>query len=388
MRRVTLLLWMMLVIPAAGQDRIKPGTIQGLVIDQETQTPLIGANIIIKSTPLGGISDTAGRFSIPQVPVGTYVLECRYLGYESQIVTDVIVRPQRQTEITLALKVAALTGGAVTVQAGSFPTEEEHPLSLASFSFEEIRRAPGAGGDISRILQSLPSLAKVNDQSNGLIVRGGSPLENAFYIDHIQVPNINHFPVQGASSGPIGMVQVDFIEEARFHAGGFSAEYGDRLSSVLDISFREGNRQEMDAQLDLSFVGFGSAIEGPLAEGKGSWLFAARRSYLDLVVKSFDVGTSATPWWGDYQGKIVWDLSPNHRLSGLFLLADDHNDPDHQAAVDNKMTYYGKQDLYQGTAGLSWRALWGKRGYSRTVLSGSRSRFRENMFNTNSGQPL
>ncbi|HNW60376.1 MAG TPA: TonB-dependent receptor [bacterium] len=388
MSRVTLIFWLMLVLPAAGQDRIKLGTIQGLVIDRETQTPLIGANIIVKSTALGGISDTAGRFSIPQVPVGTYVLECRYLGYESQVVTDVIVRPQRRTELTLALQVAALAGGAVTVQAGSFPAEEEHPLSLASFSFEEIRRAPGAGGDISRILQSLPSLAKVNDQSNGLIVRGGSPLENAFYIDHIPVPNINHFPVQGASSGPIGMVQVDFIEEARFHAGGFSAEFGDRLSSVLDISFREGNRQEMDAQLDLSFIGFGGAMEGPLAKGKGSWLFAARRSYLDLVVKSFDVGTSATPSWGDYQGKIVWDLSPNHRLSGLFLLADDHNDPDHQAAVDNKMTYYGKQDLYQGTAGLSWRALWGKCGYSRTVLSGARSRYKENMFNTNNGQPL
>lgn len=388
MRKMMLLLLGMVTLPAMAQSRIEPGTIQGQVIDSETRTPLPGANIIVKNTPLGGISDLSGRFTISRVPVGAYTLECRFLGYEAQVVTDVVVRPQRRTELTIALKMAALTGADVTVQAGAFPSEEEHPLSLASFSFEEIRRAPGAGGDISRILQSLPGLAKVNDQSNGLIVRGGTPLENGFYIDHIPVPNINHFPVQGASSGPIGMVQVDFIEEARFHAGGFSAEYGDRLSSVLDISFRDGNRQEMNAQLDLSFVGFGGAIEGPLAKGKGSWLFAARRSYLDLVVKSFDVGTSATPWWGDYQGKIVWDLSPNHRLSGLFLLADDHNDPDHQAAIDNKMLYYGKQDLSQGTAGLSWRALWGKRGYSRTVFSGSRSRFKEHMFNTNSGNPL
>ena len=388
MRKAALVLLIMLTIPAAGQDHINPGTIQGLVIDRESQTPLAGANIIVKNTLLGGVSDIAGRFRIPEVPVGAYILECRYLGYEPQVVTDIVVRPQRRTELTISMKAASLTVADVTVQAGYFPAEEEHPLSLASFSFEEIRRAPGAGGDISRILQSLPSLAKVNDQSNGLIVRGGSPLENAFYIDHIQVPNINHFPVQGASSGPIGIVQVDFIEEARFHAGGFSSEFGDRLSSVLDISFRDGNHQEMDAQLDLSFVGFGGAIEGPLAKGKGSWLFAARRSYLDLVVKSFDVGTSATPWWGDYQGKIVWDISPNHRLSGLVLLADDHNDPDHQAAIDNKMLYYGKQDLSQGTAGLSWRALWGKRGYSRTVLSGTRSRFKENMFNTNSGNPF
>lgn len=371
-----------------GQDRIKPGTIQGLVVDRETQTPLIGANLIVKNTTLGGVSNIDGQFRIPQVPVSTYVLECRYLGYETRVVTDVIVRPQRQTELTIALKMATLAAADVTVKAGYFPTEEEHPLSLASFSFEEIRRAPGAAGDISRIIQSLPSLAKVNDQSNSLIVRGGSPLENAFYIDHIQVPNINHFPVQGASGGPIGMVQVDFIENAQFHAGGFSAEYGDRLSSILDITFRDGNRQEMDAQLDLSFVGFGGAVEGPLPRGKGSWLFAARRSYLDLVVKSFDVGTTATPWWGDYQGKIVWDISPKHRLTGLLLCGDDHNNPDREAAIDNKMLYYGKQDLFQGTTGLSWRALWGKRGYSLTVLSGTRSRFKENMYSTNSGNPL
>ena len=388
MNKAIAVLVMMVAVAAMGQERIKPGIITGRVADQATQAPLIGANIIVKNTTLGGISNTDGTFVIPGVPVGSYTLECRYLGYEPQIVTDIIVRPERRTTAPIAMKISALSSGEVTVRAGYFPAETEHPLSLASFSFEEIRRAPGAAGDISRILLGLPSLAKVNDQSNALIVRGGSPLENAFYIDNIPVPNINHFPVQGASAGPLGMVQVDFIEETKFHAGGFSAAYGDRLSSILDITFREGNRKEIDAQLDLSFVGFGGAVEGPLPGGKGAWLIAARRSYLDLVVKTFAVGSTAAPWWGDYQGKLVWELSPKHRLSALFLCGDDHNNPDHQTAMDNKMLYYGKQDINQGTAGVSWRALWSRRGYSNTAISGTRSRFRENFFDTNSNIAL
>ena len=111
---------------------------------------------------------------------------------------------------------------AVSVTAGYFTASEEQPVSAIQFSSEEIRRAPGSGGDVSRILLSLPSVAKVNDQSNALCVRGGNPIENTFYIDNIEIPNINHFPDQATSSGPIGLINVDFIEDVAFYAGGFS----------------------------------------------------------------------------------------------------------------------------------------------------------------------
>ena len=150
----------------------------------------------------------------------------------------------------------------MVVTAGYFHTKAVQPVSITSLSAEEIRRAPGSGGDISRVIMGLPSLAKVNDQSNSLIVRGGSPLENGFFLDCIEIQNINHFPSQGATGGPIGMVNIDLIDEVNFTAGGFSASHGDKLSSVLQMTMREGNRENFEGQLDLSVMGFGGVAEG------------------------------------------------------------------------------------------------------------------------------
>ena len=113
---------------------------------------------------------------------------------------------------------------------------------------------------------------------NDLVVRGGSPFENGFYVDNIQIPNINHFPTQGASGGAISILNVDFIEDVTFYTGGFSCAYADRLSSIVDITLREGNRDEFDGQIDLHMAGFGGNVEGPFANKKGSWFFSARRS--------------------------------------------------------------------------------------------------------------
>ena len=385
---IGLLSSLLLSAPVWAQRPVPRGIIQGEVVDAETLSPLPGANLILLATSLGAVSNADGDFIIPQVPVGTYALEGRFVGYEHQIITDLIVRPDRITPVRVVLKPGTITGGDMTVKAGYFPSQEDHPLSLSSFSFEEIRRAPGAAGDISRILQSLPGLAKVNDQANPLIVRGGSPMENAFFIDGIEVPNINHFPAQGASSGPIGMVQADFIQDARFHAGGFSPSWGDRLSSILDITFREGSRKGVEGQLDLNYAGFGGAMEGPLPASRGSWMAAIRRSYLDLAVRAFDVGSTVAPRYGDYQAKVVWDLHPRHRLSLLTLWGDDHNHPDRETAVANKMLYYGDQNLLQGTTGLAWRALWTSRGFSQTTLSWSMADYKEDFWETNTGLPL
>ena len=233
---------------------------------------------------------------------------------------------------------------------------------------------------------SLPSVAKVNDQSNGLIVRGGNPVENAFFIDGIEVPNINHFPDQASSSGPIGMINVDLIKDVVFHSGAFPSVYGDRLSSVMDITLREGNRKEFDGQLDLNFAGFGGVAEGPLARGRGSWLISARRSYLDLVVKAFDVGSTVAPRYGDGQAKVAFDLNRNHSVSLIGFWGDDHNAPDRETGLENDMQVYGRQDIATGTAGLTWRALWGKNAVSRTSLSTTGWSFDEDWYETSTAR--
>jgi hypothetical protein len=233
------------------------GSICGLITDKETRAPLIGANVMVLNSPWGAASDIQGQYEVKRVPPGNYSIAVQYIGYEKRIVTDVIVRPNRQTQVDVALTLSAVMGEAVVVTGAYFDKTEEAPTSTVSFSNEEIRRAPGSAGDVSRILMGLPSVAKVNDQQNGLIVRGGSPMENGFFIDEIEIPNINHFPMQGASSGPIGMVNVDFIKEVTFQAGGFPAAYGNRLSSVMAMGFREGDRDRFQAQLDLNMKVFG-----------------------------------------------------------------------------------------------------------------------------------
>ena len=364
------------------------GTIQGILVDADTKAPLIGANVTLKNTEWGTATDAEGKFSIRNIPVGNYTIKFMYIGYTSLVKTDNVVRQKRITFINCEMERASLSMESVIVSRGYFANIESDAVSVVTFSAEEIRRSPGTGGDISRIMFALPSVAKVNDQSNSLIVRGGSPMENAFYIDNIEIPNINHWPTQGASGGPIGLLNVDLIRDVNFYTGGFSADYGDRLSSVMDISFREGNRQEFDGQLDLNFSGFGGVFEGPIGINKGAWLLSLRRSYLDFLIKWVDIGTSIAPRYGDLQFKIVFDLNPRQKLTLLVVGGDDHTNSTADIASENDMLYYGKQDILGYTTGLNWRSLWNKCGYSNTSLSWTVTQFKEDFFETGTGIQL
>lgn len=373
-----------LLINLLHSQQILTGSIEGTALDQATHSPLIGANIIILNTTLGAVTDPDGKFVIKNIPVGNYSVQFRMLGYSTATRTDVIVRSQRTTAVNGELSEQTVESEQVIVTAGYFRQNDVQPVSITSLSAEEIRRAPGSGGDISRVVMGLPSLAKVNDQSNSLIVRGGSPLENGFFLDGIEIQNINHFPTQGATGGPIGMVNIDLIDEVNFTAGGFSVRNGDKLSSVLEMTMREGNRKNVEGQADLNVMGFGGTAEGPLGT-KGSFLLSVRRSYLDAVVKMFDIGTSVAPSYGDVQGKIVYDLSPEHKLSFVTLNGDDHNDPTREVAVENDMLFYGNQDIYQNAGGIVWRALWSGNFFTSTSLGIQSTRADEDFYETNTG---
>ena len=374
--------------PSGNSDKQpRTGTINGQVLAGGSLSVVEGVVVSLSGTELESVTDHEGKFTLPQVPVGSYNAHFRAVGYQPRAHADVIVRPSRITHLEVELEWLAVEVDAVVVVGGYFPEEVSQPTSITGFSGEEIRRAPGSAGDVSRIISALPSVAKVNDQTNSLIVRGGSPIENAFYVDNIEIPNINHFPTQGASGGPIGLLNVDLIEDVDFRAGGFGARYGDRLSSVMDISFREGNRSEFDGQLDLSFTGFGGVAEGPLFSDRGSWLISARRSYLDLIFQMADVGSVVIPRYSDFQGKLVYDLNQNHRLTLLGISGDDNIRSDSVAAVENTMIVFGDQSMWAGTIGANWRAIWGP-VVSNTSLARTRNKYDEEFTETRSGLPL
>ncbi len=352
------------------------GSIKGTVIDRETKEPLIGANVLIMNTQRGAATNKDGKFFIDHIPVGSYSVRIGYIGYETLIKTDVIVRSHRSSDLVIELAPTTLQSSEVSVTAGYFYDIKEQPVSAVNFSNEEIRRSPGSAGDISRVISGLPSVAQMDDQQNALVVRGGSPFENGFYVDNIRIPNINHFPVQGSTSGPIGILNVDLIRDVTFYAGGFSAEYGNDLSSVLNIQYREGNRDNYDGQLDLNFAGGGFIAEGPLNHGRGSWIVSSRRSYLDLLLRMMNV--SVRPVYGDSQTKLVYDINKNNRISFLDILGYDNETVSKEAAKDLDVANYGHENHIENTSGFNWRRLWNDKGYSSTAVSHTISTYSRN----------
>jgi outer membrane receptor for ferrienterochelin and colicin len=343
------------------------GSAKGIVVDQNTKESLAGANVLLTGTSLGASTDRDGRFVIAHIPAGFHTITVRMIGYDPVTIPDVLITPDRTTIQRIELRQSSITGDEVTVSAGYFKTTDVSSIGSVGFNAQEIRRSPGSANDVSRILMALPSVASVADNSNDLAVRGGSPMENAFFVDGVPVPNINHFPAQGSTGGPIGMLNIDFIDNVDFITSGFSSAYGDRLSSVVDIRLREGNTEQLFGKAFLNFAGFGAMAEGPLPSESGSWMFAANKSYLDLLVGA--IGTGVAPRYGDLQGKAAVDIAPNHKLTVIDIFGTSTIDFTRKDAEDNGQQFYGTNTNYQNTTGTTWRAVWGKGFTSLTSLS-------------------
>ncbi|MBL7976192.1 MAG: TonB-dependent receptor [Candidatus Kapabacteria bacterium] len=372
-------------VSARSQEQ-STGLLQGIISNATTHAPIHGGRVTVHATKLGANSSRDGRFSVKRIPAGVYSLLVSCVGYETKTVSDVVVKPGRTTELTILLTEKAVQADSVVVTAGYFATTEQ-TVSSVTLSYEEIRRAPGSGGDISRVLAGMPSVAKVNDSKNSLIVRGGSPTENIFYINNIAVPNINHFPSQGSSGGPIGILNVDLLRSVRFSAGGFAPTFGNALSSVMEIDFRRGSTDATNLQLDLNFAGYGVVAEGPLVSDKASWILSARRSYLDLLVKAFSTGTSVAPRYGDVQGFVSYQPDNNNTLEALLVLSEDESVSDSVNARENEQQYYGNQYSLQATAGVNWKYIW-ENGYSNTSLGFISTTFKDDYYEQGSALQL
>ena len=367
MKRLFVILFLFVTSALFAQSEEPKGSIKGKVLDIQTKTPLIGVNIFIKNTQTGTTTDQNGNYIITNVPVGLINVVFSYIGYESVTKTDINVKPDRALFLKIEMNPSVIALEDVVVTNGYFSELENKPVSTVNFSSEEIRRSPGTAGDVSRILFTLPSIAKVNDQRNSLIVRGGTAVENSFFLDNIEIPNINHFPVEGSSDGPIGILNADFINDVNFHSGGFSPIYGDRLSSIMEISYREGDKTRFSPQVNLSLAGAGGAVEGSIGS-KLNYLFSFNRSYLDLLVNQIEEG-APLPKYGDIQGKIVYDIDNNNKLTMLDVLSIDEIYLNEDKAVENDANMYGRTDGITNTVGTNWQHIWSDRGFSNTSLA-------------------
>jgi len=353
MRYILLItLYIMSSLPLSAQST---GSIQGTVLDETTQQPIIGANVIIPETNRGAATDLDGKFIVERLPVGTYLLRVDYIGYSPRTVSDIVVKSSHPTVVNINLQESVLELEAAIVVADYFIRSQDTPASTQVQSSEEIRRLPGGFEDVVRAISILPGVAQADGGRNDLIVRGGAPSENLYIIDNIEVPNINHFGTQGASGGPQSFINLDFVDETSFSTGGFTAKYGDRLSSVLDISLREGLDDQFVSKTTISASQFGFNLEGGLPQD-GNFLFSARRSYLDFIFKA--AGFGFVPEYWDFLGKASFRLNQTDQLTFLGIAALNKvkwfNDTQEQRNFNSQILGSDQQQI---VAGVSYQHL-------------------------------
>ena len=293
-----------MLVPAPAHAAL----VRGRVVAAADRSPLPGASVSLEGAGKGALTDAEGRFAVLDVPPGVFNVRVELLGYARQVQYEVEVGPARPTELEFVLEVEVVGTDSISVTASPFTRRAASPVSLRTIGAAEIARFPGGGRDLSRALQGTPGIASTPNFRNDLIVRGGAPDENRFYLDGIEVPNINHFATQGSTGGPVGMIDVNFVREVDVYTGAFPASRGDALSSVMEFRLREGNAERLVTTVTLGASDFGLTLDGPLGE-RASGFLSLRRSYLQLVFQA--LGLPFLPTYNDAQFKIRF--KPNGR---------------------------------------------------------------------------
>lgn len=361
--------------PLSASPASDMGEIRGQVVERGTGRPLAGAAVEVVDGPGPVFTDGQGRFTLRDVPVGTVTVRARLLRYETLEVPDVRVTEGRATTLTLELREGALALEGIEVRPARLVTRDDAPTSTIRLSAEEVRRTAGGQTDISRTLLSLPGVVGGVDNRNDLLVRGGGPGENAYWLDGIRIPRINHFETQGVGGGALGLLNVEFIEDTDFYAGGFPARYGDALSSVLVVRNRRGasDRFRGDVTVGASEAGF--TVDGPLGE-RGTLLFSLRRSYLQFLFQLLDLPIRPAYW--DTQLRAEWDLDDRNRITIVGLGAIDELElvppDDEDLSGIETVNRVLDNDQWGYTTGVVWRRLLDA-GTLRFALSRSMDRF-------------
>ncbi|AZQ62578.1 TonB-dependent receptor [Flammeovirga pectinis] len=306
------------------------GIIRGSVTELPNNKPVPYATVVIQGTSIGATTDENGKYEIKNIQPGLYNLVVNYIGYRPDS-REVEVSNARPAMINFTLVPSTEELNEVEVIANGFYKSDESPVSVQRIGVTEVKRAPGANRDISRVFRSLPGVASTASFRNDILIRGGAPNENRFYLDGIEIPNINHFATQGASGGPVGMLNVDFIKDVEFFSGAFPAGRGNALSSVMEFTQKDGRTDEHTTNIILGTSDVGITFEGPVTE-KSSLIVSARQSYLKALFSV--LGLPFLPTYNDFQLKYKYKFNQRNQLSiiGLgaidqFALADSPGEP-------------------------------------------------------------
>ncbi len=355
MSKSVVVVMIILILQSAfcAQAQSTRGVLQGTLRSAESHEAVYGGIIVIVGSTLGGVTDTAGNFSIAGIPAGTYQIRASALGYAPRIVRDVPLRAGESTCLDIVLNEQSIQAGEVLISGTKLTDAAALPQSIHYVEYKEMHNTAGAFDDVVRTVSILPGMAQMKPEHNDLFVRGGSSTENLFLIDNIEVANINHFGSQGSSGGTMSFINFEFIENLTFSNGGFGVQYGDKLSSVLKLSMRNGRTDRQRGKATISATMAGLNLEGPI-KGESSYLFSVRRSYLDPVFKYYGFGFIPIFW--DFLGKANFQIDRYNTIELLGVAAIDRmavNNVTDQNRYDNERMIFSDQNFIAG--GVTWR---------------------------------
>ena len=335
----------------------------GRVSSSQSNESIEMASVTIVELQKIVFTDKNGVFSFENIVPGLYTFKAKAAGFEEQVMNEISVTYTRKVELNFTLEPLFKEQKEVKVKASAFKKNPESPVSLRTLNAAEIERLPGAGRDVSKVLQALPGVALRPTFRNDIIIRGGSPGENKFYLDGIEVPNINHFATQGSSGGPVGLLNVNFIREVDFYSGAFPANRAIGLSSVISFNQKDGNKEKLVTNFALGSSDAALTFDGPLGK-KADFIFSIRRSYLQFLFSALKL--PFLPTYNDSQFKVNIRPNDKNKISIIGLGAFDDfalNTSVNDGITDTTQLEYNNfilgniptQKQWNYTIGMNWQ---------------------------------
>jgi hypothetical protein len=345
------------------------GIIKGRIYNSKSNEGVPFATIQIWGTTTGAVTDFDGNYILSGIKPGFVELRVSSIGFKPFISGALMVTNSHQENLDIPLEEAEISIGEVVIRASPFARRIETPVSVRIIGIDEIEKNPGGNRDISKVIQSYPGVASTPAFRNDVIVRGGGPNENRFYVDNVEIPYLNHFSTQGSSGGPVGIINVDFVQSVDFLSGAFPASKGNALSSILNFTFIDGNEDKLNYRATLGASDLGLTINGPAGDNS-SLLLSLRRSYLQFLFSALKL--PFLPTYTDFQLKYKIKLDPKNELTIIGLGAKDDftlnlkaNETEFQRYI---LDYIPVQEQYSYVTGLVFKH-YREKGYDTWVLS-------------------
>ncbi len=298
------------------------GSLKGKITDKLTNEPVPFANIVVLGTKIGTTSDLDGNFKITGLKPGYIKLKVYFIGYKPATSEDVLISNNNVPYVEIKMEQTAQQLDEVVITVDPFEKNEESIVSMQSIGIKEIESNPGSNRDISRVIQSFPGVGSTPAFRNDVIIRGGGPSENRFFLDGVEIPVLNHFSTQGASGGPVGIINADFIRNVDFYSSAFPANKYNALSGMLDFKLKDGSKDKTNLQFTLGASETALTLDGPIGE-KTSYIFSVRRSYLQFLFSA--IGLPFLPTYNDYQFKVKTNIDNKNTFTLISLGSLDQN---------------------------------------------------------------